>query len=255
VQWINYLRGKRAAALSEVAAQSQRIVMEGCLFSIYGAYIKNKKPSTSAPVKARRPYQSTVRAQAALDTRRNILDTAMRLFVEHGYGKVTVADIAAEASLASPTVYGSTGGKTAILATLIEESMSDTIVNETLSAVRKSTSGDEIIHIAAHGVRVDNERYHDIVQVMKNAAAVDAVAADILARSDAGYREALAEIARRLRGLKALQRGITEARATDIMWFFLGHEAWHLLVAGRQWSWDVAEQWLTEQAATALLKP
>jgi len=83
----------------------------------------------------------------------------MRLFLERGYGKVTIADIAAEAELASPTVYASTGGKAAILATLIEESMSDPIVDETLSAVRNSDSGDEVVRIAAHGVRLDNEAY------------------------------------------------------------------------------------------------
>jgi hypothetical protein len=38
------------------------------------------------------------------------------------------------------------------------------------------------------------------------------------------------------------------------MWFFLGHQSWHMLVAGRHWSRGVAEQWLTEQAAAALLK-
>ena len=179
----------------------------------------------------------------------------MRLFLDYGYGKATVADIAAQASVASPTVYGSTGGKAAILATLIEESMSDPIVEETLSAVAKSTSGDEVLRITAHGVRVDNERYHDIIQVMKEAAAVDADAADVLARSDAGYREALSRIAGRLRNLKALRRGITEAMAVDILWFFLGHEAWHLLVADRQWSWDKAERWLRDQAAVALLRP
>ena len=179
----------------------------------------------------------------------------MRLFLESGYGQVTVAGIAAEAGLASPTVYASTGGKAAILATLIEESMSDPIVEETLSAVGKSVSGDEVIRIAAHGVRVDNERYHDIVQVMTDAAAVDAGAADVLAQSDNGYRQALGRIARRLRTLRALKRGVTEARATDILWFFLGHEAWHLLVADCQWSWDDTEQWLTEQVVAALLKP
>jgi hypothetical protein len=146
--------------------------------------------------------------------------------------------------VASPTVYASTRGKAAIL---------DAILEETMSAVRRSRFGDEVIRIAAHGVRVDNERYHNVVQVMTRAAAVDADAADVLARSDAGYRDALGQIARCLRTLKALQRGVTETQTTDILWFFLGHEAWHLLVADCQWSWDDVEQWLTEQAARVLL--
>jgi AcrR family transcriptional regulator len=209
--------------------------------------------SRNVPRKTR-PYRSTLRAQAAAGTRRSILDTAMRLFLEHGYGKVTVNDIADGASLAPATVYASAGGKAAILATLIDEAMRDPIVEETLSAARKSRTGDEVLRVAAHGVRVDNERYHDIVEVMKNAAAVDAAAMDVLQRSDTGYRQALGQIARRLRTLKALKVGIAERRATDILWFYLGREAWHLLVADRGWTWDATERWLMEQAAEALIE-
>ena len=211
--------------------------------------------SKNTPVKSARPYQSRVRAQGALDTRRNILDAAMHLFLEHGYGKVTVADIADKASLALPTVYASTGGKAAILGTLVDEAMRDPIVDETLSAVRKSKSGDEVLCIAAHGTRVDNERYHDIIEVMKYAAGVDRKATDILQQSDAGYRQALDQVARRLRTLKALPTMMTEAQATDILWFYFGREAWHVLVADRGWRWDEAESWLTSQAVAALLAP
>jgi hypothetical protein len=48
---------------------------------------------------------------------------------------------------------------------------------------------------------------------------------------------------------------MTLDRATDILWFYLGHEAWHLLVADRGWSWDDAEGWLAGQVSTALLDP
>ncbi|OBJ49316.1 TetR/AcrR family transcriptional regulator [Mycobacterium sp. 1423905.2] len=206
-----------------------------------------------APAKASRTYHSSIRTQAALQTRRSILDTAMRLFLERGYGKVTVNDIAAEASLALPTVYASTGGKAAILGTLIEDAVQDPIVDETLAAARKSKSGTEILGIVAHGTRVDNERYQDIIKVMKYAATVDANATSILAQSDEAYRRALGQVARRLRTLKALPTGMTEARATDILWFYFGHDAWQLLVAGRGWSWDDAGQWLLAQATGALL--
>lgn len=177
----------------------------------------------------------------------------MSLFLEHGYGKVTVNDIAAAASMAAATVYASAGGKAAILSTLIDEAMGDPIVEETLSVVRKSKTGEEVLAAAVHGTRRDNERYHDIIEVMKNAASVDAPATKILQRSDAGYRQALSQIARRMRYLKVLKAGLSEARATDILWFYVGREAWHLLVADRRWTWDAAEQWLTEQVAEALL--
>lgn len=65
--------------------------------------------SKTARKRSARSYQSTVRTRGAVNTRTNILDTAMRLFLERGYAKVTVGDIAAEASLALPTVYASTG--------------------------------------------------------------------------------------------------------------------------------------------------
>jgi hypothetical protein len=44
---------------------------------------------------------------------------------------------------------------------------------------------------------------------------------------------ALAKAADRLQELHALKPGLTLQRATDILWFFFGHRAWHLYVAER----------------------
>jgi AcrR family transcriptional regulator len=203
--------------------------------------------------KAGRPYQSPRRAQAAAETRATILATAMRLFLEHGYGGVTVSDIAREASIAVPTVYASTGGKSAILATLIDQAQRDPVVHETLSAVRDCTTPQDAVRVTAHGVRVDNERYHDVIQVMVAAATLDETATATLVESDRRYRRALAQTAHRLQELHDLRPGMTLDQATDILWFYFGHQAWHLLVSDRQWSWDDAERWLGEQALTALV--
>jgi hypothetical protein len=109
--------------------------------------------------------------------------------------------------------------------------------------------------VLAHGVRVDNERYHDMVQVMVAAATLDQTATATLVESDRRYRQALTQAAHRLQDLHALSPDMTLDRATDILWFYLGHQVWHLLVADRQWSWDDAEAWLGEQASMALLEP
>jgi AcrR family transcriptional regulator len=211
-----------------------------------------RKPSPRPTEKVTRPYRSQLRAKAAAQTRATILVTAMRLFLEHGYGKVTVNDIAQEANLAVPTVYASTGGKSAILSTLIDQAMADPVVEETLAAIRKCSSPDEVIRVTAYGTRVDNERYHDIAQVMATAAALDDAATDILVRSDEEYREALSHAARRLKSLRGLKKGLTEKRAVDVLWFYFGREAWHLFVYDRHWSWDDAESWLAAQACAAI---
>jgi AcrR family transcriptional regulator len=211
--------------------------------------------TSGEPGRPGRTYQSVRRTQAAAGTRAAILDAALRLFCEHGYGKVTVQDIAREASTAVPTVYASTGGKVAILGTLIEEATGDPIVAETLSAVDECADASEAIRVLVHGVRVDNERYHHIIQVMKDAATLDDTAAGVLARSDEMYRQYLAQAVDHVRKAGTLRPGLTPERAADIAWYYLGHQSWSLLAVSRQWPWDDAEQWVAEQLTAALLSP
>jgi AcrR family transcriptional regulator len=199
-----------------------------------------------------RPYRSLRRNQAAADTRAAILSAATRLFVERGYGRVTVADIASAAGTAIPTVYASIGGKSAILAKLVHDAVRDPIVEESLRAIRASQSPKEVVAITAHATRMDNERYHDLIQVEVSAAAVDETAASTLQSSDRLYVHTLAKTATRLQELHALKDGLTRKKATDILWFYFGHRSWHLFFE-RRWSWDDAEQWLIEQASSALL--
>lgn len=200
-----------------------------------------------------RPYRSDRRVQAAADTRAAILAAATRLFLERGYGKVTVNDVAREASVAVPTVYASTGGKSAILATLVDAAMRDPIVETTLAAIRDCTTPGEAVRLTAHGSRLDNERYHDMIRVMVSAATLDETATDTLVGSDRSYRRSLAVTADRLDDLGALRPGLTRERATGILWFYFGHQAWHLCVHESGWTWDEAEAWLGEQAAAALI--
>jgi AcrR family transcriptional regulator len=202
-----------------------------------------------------RTYQSARRTQAAADTRMAILDAARRLFLGYGYGKVTVQDIAREASTAVPTVYASTGGKAAILGILIDEAMVDPIVGETLAKVDQCADARDAIAELVHGVRVDNERYHDIVAIMRDAATLDEIAAGVLERSDAYYRQCLEKAVDHIRVTSGLVAGLTRERAADIAWFYLGHDAWNRLAVAGQWSWDDAEQWLTGQLTAALLGP
>jgi AcrR family transcriptional regulator len=197
--------------------------------------------------------QRSRRSESARETRSAIMTAAMRLFLQHGYGVVKVSDIAEAAGVAVPTVYTSAGGKSAILRALIDEAMRDPIVDSTLLAVRESNTGDRVIEVTARGVRLDNERYHNIIEVMTTAAVADESVAATLAHSDRTYRQALGVVAQRLADLGTLAPSLRVDTATDILWFYFGRDAWRLLVAGQEWSWDEAQRWLQSQAAHALL--
>ncbi|MFE9611729.1 TetR/AcrR family transcriptional regulator [Streptomyces sp. NPDC006012] len=201
----------------------------------------------------RRPYRVGRRAETAAETRAAILDSALRLFVEHGYGKVTIGDIAQESGVAVPTVYASTGGKSTILTTLIERGVDDPVVERTLATLRTTTDPRAAISTVAHGVRLDNEKHLDIALVIISAAEVDQSAAETLAHIVRAYRQALGVLAERLAELGALRPDVDLPRATDMLWFLLGFGSWRLFVTEHGWSWDDTETWLTEQVSAALL--
>lgn len=152
-----------------------------------------------------------------------------------------------------PTVYASTGGKGAILTTLIEDGLRSSAAEEALAVVRGTGVPREALAGAARGTRLDNERHHRLVRVMVNAAHTDEHAAAALARANDAYQEALAAVTGQLCELDALRPGLAPDRATGILWFYLGHRSWHELVIEQGWSWDAAEQWLAEQVTAALL--
>src|ERR1700738_890412 len=67
---------------------------------------------------SRAKYRSERREEQAAATRQAILEAARALFVERGYARTTVAEIASSAHVAVPTVYVSVGPKPAILGEL-----------------------------------------------------------------------------------------------------------------------------------------
>src|SRR6476620_11263915 len=63
----------------------------------------------------KRAYRSSARAASAGATRVAIIEAAARLFVERGYGAVSIDDVAADADVARATVFNAVGGKAALL--------------------------------------------------------------------------------------------------------------------------------------------
>ena len=63
----------------------------------------------------RRAYDSSRRQEQARQTRRDILRAAHDLFVTHGYGRTTIADVARAAGVSAETIYATYKNKATLL--------------------------------------------------------------------------------------------------------------------------------------------
>lgn len=200
-----------------------------------------------------RSYNSPRRRDAALATREAILESGRRLFLANGFAQVTVADIAKNARVAVPTVYGSTGGKAAILEALLAPAVEDPAVEQTLTGIASTDDPRTVIAITAAGTRQAHERHWEIVWGLLYRNLTEPSAAPVLDANKAAYLGALTAVADRLAALNALKPELDRTAGVDLLWFYLGRPAWYTLVGERGWDFDRAEAWLADAAQQALL--
>ncbi|MBD3004929.1 TetR/AcrR family transcriptional regulator [Streptomyces sp. 5-10] len=200
-----------------------------------------------------RRYHSPRRAEAAAATRQSILDAARELFATHGYVATTVTRIAAAARVGTNTVYTSTGGKPQILRDLVTVGVEDPIAEQTLARIAEADNALDVVVYAVEGIRRDSEKHAEVVEILLDAASVDAYAAELLRFAQERFRDALRTTADRIAALGALREGLDVAGATDVLWYYLGLSSWRVLVRENGWDWDTAERWLRDRTAAALL--
>ncbi len=197
----------------------------------------------------RRAYRSPRREQDAATTRNDIIAAAAELFTAKGYGRVTVADIAARAGVAPKTVYASAGSKADILNELITAGVEGSGAEESLAAVRATTDLAEAMRIVARGTRAGNEAHRASLDILHAAMAVHDDAEALWEHGTSVYRAVLRDIAAHLDGCGVLAE---PDRAADVLWFCFGPNSWRTLVQGCGWSWDEAERWLATHSAALL---
>jgi TetR/AcrR family transcriptional regulator of autoinduction and epiphytic fitness len=199
------------------------------------------------------------RERKALATRHRVLDAAEVLFIRDGYAATTMNAIAEVGDVAAPTVYAVFGTKRAILTELLEV--------RTLGADRQAPLRDrqewqameheadprrQIAMLASVATRI-GERIAALTEVMAAAAGSDPeIAAIHQQRQQARYQDQSA-LARSLYGKGALRAGMSEARATDILWAVANPRTYHSLVTERHWTAEEYEHWLDHLLAAALL--
>lgn len=200
---------------------------------------------------SKRRYVSPLREQSAARTRALILGQATELFAEHGYGRVTVADIASAAGVASKTVFASVGSKSDILNRIVDQGVIASGYEQAMEELLALRTPESVLKALAHGTRMGNEGQFAVHEAIRKALPVHENGEALWERATAAYRDALRAAAHHLHHLTPPPSHSVKETA-DLLWYWFGPTGWRTLVVENGWSWERAEEVLYRTSVATL---
>lgn len=201
----------------------------------------------AGPVK-RRSYDSSRRRAQADATRAAIVRAARDLFIERGYGRTTIADIASAAAVSVETVYGAFGNK----ATLLHKAWDITVGGDDQNIVFHERP--EVLAIRSEPVLPRRLMLH---ATFSTRTAQRIAPFQIMVQAAAGSERAAAEMLdeigrQRLAGMTVMakdaaatgQLAVSEEECRDVLWSMTDGMLWHRLVNERGWTNERFADWL-----------
>ena len=141
-------------------------------------------------VKRSRSYTSPVRDEQAARTRTRILDAAADLFLERGYARTTMKNIADGAGVARDTVHAVFGGKAQVLTALIDQRLvpDGSVANVTQTpgaqAIRDEVDQRKQIELFAGFVTRMSTQLRPVFEILRTASAVEPDMANVFEEMD-----------------------------------------------------------------------
>lgn len=201
----------------------------------------------AGPVK-RRSYDSSRRRAQADTTRAAIVRAARDLFIERGYGRTPIADIARAAAVSVETVYGAFGNK----ATLLHKAWDITVGGDDQNivfherpevlAIRNEPDLAKRLMLHATFSTRTAQRIAPFQLMVHAAAGSDPAAAEML---DEMGRQRLAGMTVMAKEAAATgQLAVSEEECRDVLWSMTDGMLWHRLVNERGWTNERFADWL-----------
>jgi TetR/AcrR family transcriptional regulator, regulator of cefoperazone and chloramphenicol sensitivity len=193
------------------------------------------------------------RTQQAAATRRQIVLAARRRFAADGYAATTIEAIAAEAGVATATVYKAFGTKRAMagaLQGLIEEEAG---VRRFAESLATSDDPSALLHTAVQLERSLFEHCGDIIAAVRGAAEAEPEFAGVYAEGQRRHTAGTTALAGRLAAMGALRDDLDASSAAGVIGIYANHDTFAMLTAHYGWTIDQCEQRLTAQLCELLL--
>lgn len=211
----------------------------------------------SEPVK--RQYDSSRRKEQARQTQRAVLRAAHDLFVEKGYGRTTIADIARTAGVSAETIYATFKNKATLLHRVWDITIGgddeDVVFHERPEVVAIRTEPDLAKRFMMHArmSTATARRMTPFRLAVEAAVGSEPAAAEMLAEMDrqrlAGMSVMAADSAR------TGQLAVSEEQCRDVVWAMTDGLLWHAFVNGRGWSDEQYADWLGRVWVATLVRP
>jgi AcrR family transcriptional regulator len=208
-----------------------------------------------------RRYNSVLREEGARHTRQAIVEAAAGLFVTHGYAATSLADIAAAAGVARPTVFAAFGSKAAVLRQALDQALAgdDEPVpvadRPWFRPVWQADTPALVLDAYAAVCTVIGARAAPIIEAVRRAAHADAEAARLWSTAQENRRAGAEMVIERVRQRGPLRTGLRTGRAVDLLWVLNDPAHYHTLVTDCGWSEKSFTNWLAAEMRRNLLPP
>lgn len=207
----------------------------------------------------RRRYASPVREENARRTRAAIVAAATDLFTARGYAATSLADVAASAGVARPTVFAAFGSKPALLRQVLDQALAgdDEPVpvadRPWFRPVWDAPAQDGALDAYARVCTLIGGRAARVFEAVRRAAGASPEVAELWDTLQGNRRAGANMVVRHLEKLGPLRPGLDTRRATDLLWVYNDPAHYHALVLDCGWRESVFADWLSGQMRQALL--
>lgn len=202
---------------------------------------------------SKRRYEQRLRAEAADETRRRILDALYDRLREAPADPVSVDEVARIARVARSTVYLVFGSRSGLFDALTQDLFQGSGWESILEAFRHPDARETLRRGLAGGVEM-YAAHHEVWRILNSMAKLDPDGVgQALARSERGRAAGMARLAERLAQEGVLRAGVTPDYAGHLIWVLASFDAYDSLASGRGLSPQATADILVNTAERALL--
>lgn len=208
-------------------------------------------------VKDKRKYSSAVREEQAARTRTRIVDAAAELFLERGYARTTMKDIAVQADVARDTVHAIFGNKARVLTALIDHRLvpdgSVTNVTQVPEALAIKDEVDQRKQIELFGKFIAgiSTELRPVFEILRTASAVEPEMAKVFEEMDQFRMTNMQTYASWIAARGPLR--VSTRQAGEIIWALASLDVARMLCDELGWTESQHARWLSDTLIRTLL--